>query len=444
MMHRMQHFISPEGAPAFPQIARGKGYYLWDREGKRYIDGSSGAVTSNIGHGNPRVTEAIRRQSEKIVFAYGRVWESESNVELADRLGRLSDLGMDSCFFVSGGSEAMEAAIKFARQHAVSVGQSQRWKVISRTPSYHGSTLALLGVTGDPEFSGPFSPMFVMMPKVRTPLSYRPLDGLSPEEDANRALSQLEEVIWTEGPETILAMVIEPVGGTSTGGAYAPDSYYSRVRQLCDEHGVLLIFDEVMSGAGRTGKFLAAHHWPDCRPDIVALAKGLSGGYAPLGAILTSSKLLQPVRAMGGFQHGHTYAANPQSCAIACAVLEELESCNLVQNAEAQGAALKEGVRSLMSRRRTVGDVRGKGLLMGLEIVSDQDSKEPFPEQVNALARIKALCAQNGLMMLSRRFSGAAYGEWMMLCPPLIIDEQGVGEMVEAIDRSLAAFESKV
>ncbi|MCI4645038.1 MAG: aminotransferase class III-fold pyridoxal phosphate-dependent enzyme [Hyphomonadaceae bacterium] len=440
----MQHFITPSGSSPFPQIARGEGYYLWDKQGNRYIDGSSGAVASNIGHANSHVTETIKAQADQIAFAYGRVWESEANIRLANRLGAMSDMGYDACFFVSGGSEAMEAAVKFARQHAVATGEDSRWKVISRAPSYHGSTLAMLGVTGDPEFSGPFAPMFKMMPKVRTPLPYRPLSGLTPEEDARKAFEELEVTVHQEGPSSVLAIVIEPVGGTATGGAYAPDFYHTRLRQLCDEHGILLIYDEVMSGAGRTGKFLAAHHWPDCRPDIVALAKGLSGGYAPLGAILVSSEMLQPIRDQGGFAHGHTYAANPQSCAVANAVLEEVERLDLVQNAHVQGERLKQAVKALMQERRSVGDIRGKGLLLGLEIVADQDTKASFPNEVNALAKLKAHCASNGLMMLSRRLSGGVYGEWMMLCPPLIIDENAVGEIVDRLDQSLAAFESQL
>lgn len=439
----MQHFITTPNAAPFPVIARGDGIYLWDEDGNRYLDGSSGAVVSNIGHNNHRVKAAMAAQAASISFAYARVWENAANIKLADELSRQVGWGFDAAFFVSGGSEAMEASIKLARQAAVARGQTSRWKIISRVPSYHGSTIGLLGVTGDLDFGSKFEPMFVPMPKVRAPLSYRPPSGLTPEEDARICLEEVRERIEREGPETILAMVIEPVGGVSTGASYAPAFYYSGLREICDEYGVFLIFDEVMCGAGRTGKFLAALHWPDCRPDIIAMAKGVSGGYAPIGVVLTSSGMVESLRENGGFSHGHTYAANPQSCAAAYAVLREIDESELVRNAAAQGENLSNQLRALTAKTGIIGDVRGKGLLLAVEIVADQASKEPFRPEVNAALRLRETCMRHGLMLLSRRTSGGRFGEWVMACPPLIVDDRGVSEFVAAFERSVREFEAE-
>ncbi len=288
MTLRYQHFITPEGSKEFPKVVRGEGVYIWDSTGRRLLDGSSGAISVNVGHAHPRVLDAMRDQMSRIVYAHSMRWDNDPNERLAARLERMSDWGYGAAFFVSGGSEANESAIKFARQVAVSRGQSSRYKIISRVPSYHGATTALLGITGDPDYAAAYKPMFVDMPKVDAPLMYRRPAGETEQDVVDRCVRQLEETILSEGPETVLAFMIEPVGGVSTGALVSPDSYSTRIRQVCDRHGVMLIYDEIMSGAGRTGKFLAGHHWLDCRPDIVTLAKGVSGSYAPLGVVLAA------------------------------------------------------------------------------------------------------------------------------------------------------------
>lgn len=443
-MRLMQHFISPLDAEPFPMVSHGDGIYLWDQDGRRYLDGSSGAVVSNIGHNNPRVKAVMREQADRITFAYARVWESPANRGLAERVVKLAGSGYDSCFFVSGGTEAIEASLKLARQVAVARDQQTRWKVISRMPSYHGSTLAVLGVTGDDDFGGAFRPMYVDMPKIPAPLGYRTPEGVDARENARRCAAALEERILAEGPDSVLAFVMEPVGGTSTGALVSPDSYYESVRAICDRHGVQLIFDEVMSGAGRTGRFLAAHYWPKCRPDIVVLAKGLSGGYAPLGAVVTSSDVVDDVRRAGGFMHGHTYAANPQSCAIACAVLDELVEHNLVENAATMGNHLQARLLELQNRFSVIGDVRGRGLLCAIEIVADRPTKRMFPVEADAIGRIRNLCREAGLVLLSRRTSGGRYGEWLMVCPPLIVNQAQVDELCDSLSIALQRFESEV
>lgn len=439
-MQVLQHFISAAGAQPFPEVDRGDGIYLWDRQGRRYLDGSSGAVAANIGHGNARVQAAMLAQASRVSFAYARVWENDPNVRLAEKLTRLAGMWFDAAFFVSGGSEAMEAAIKLARQVAHARGQASRWKVVSRMPSYHGSTIAMMGVSGDPEFAAQFRPMLVDMPKVPAPFTYRLPKGVGPEEFAANCAQALNDCIVEQGPDSVLAFVMEPVGGTATGALVAHAGYYSGVREICSRHGVLLIFDEVMSGAGRTGRFLAAHHWPDCPPDIVALAKGVSGGYAPLGAVLCSGEMVNDVRRVGGFIHGHTYAANPQSCAVACAVIDELVENDLMTNAELRGVELRAELRDLAQRCDLIGDVRGLGLLNAVEIVQNTVTRSPFAASVDAIGRIRQLCMEQGLMLLSRRTCGGAFGEWLMLCPPLIVTAEQVTDLVSRFDKALEIF----
>jgi adenosylmethionine-8-amino-7-oxononanoate aminotransferase len=379
-------------------------------------------------------------QASKVSFAYARVWESEPHVVLAEKLTRLAGPGLDAAFFVSGGSEAMEAAIKLARQWACARGQRDRWKVISRMPSYHGSTIAMMGISGDREFARPFLPLLVDMPKVPAPFTYRIPAGLGIEQYAVNCADELDRRIEQEGAESVLAFVMEPVGGTATGALVAHPTYYSRVREVCSRHGVLLVFDEVMSGAGRTGRFLAAHHWADCQPDIVALAKGVSGGYSPLGAVLCSTDMVMDVRRDGGFIHGHTYAANPLSCAVGCAVLDELVEGRLIDNADVRGDQLRSRLRALSGHCELIGDVRGLGLLNAIEIVQDPISKAAFSAEADAIGRIRELCAEEGLMLLSRRTSGGKFGEWLMVCPPLTIDAQQVDDLVGRLENALSRF----
>ncbi len=280
---------------------------MWDTEGRRYIDASSGPVVSNIGHGNERVVRAMAEQARKVAFASRSQFENEPNIQLADLVTSLAGPGLERAFFVSGGSEATEAAIKLARQYAVVRGETSRWKVIAREPGYHGGTLGALAVTGDPEAERVFGALTRPMPKVPAPFSYRLPANHDADSYARHCAAALEDTIRREGPETVLAFIMEPVGGLATGALVAPDHYHRAVREICTRHGVLLIYDEVMSGAGRTGAFLAADHWPDARPDLVTLAKGIAAGYTPMGAVLAPASMVEAVAEAGGFMHGHTY-----------------------------------------------------------------------------------------------------------------------------------------
>ncbi len=420
-----------------PLVDRAEGIYLFDRNGRRVIDGSSGAMVVNIGHGNPNVLAAMKRQMDRVTFAYRLHFENEPAEELARRAVGYMPEGLDKVFFVSGGSEAVESCIKLARQWAVAIGRPERWKVISRFPSYHGSTLGALAVTGYAALTDPFGPLMRVMPKIPAPTAYLDRDNYSMEERGLRYADRLEEAILAEGPESVLAFIMEPIGGASTGALVAPDSYYPRIREICDRYDILLIHDEVMSGAGRTGKFLGGDHW-NCRPDLVALSKGFGAGYMPLGAMIAHSRLVQPVLDAGGFQHGYTYAGNPLACAAGLAVLDEIERFDLVANAAAMGALLMAELVGLSRRFPFIGDVRGRGLLLAAEFVADRETMAPLPKALKAYQRIVDIAYDKGLIIYSRRTRGGIEGDHFLVCPPMILTAAQVGEIIGILGDSLA------
>ena len=426
-----------------PFFDRAEGVYVWATNGDRYVDASSGAMVSNIGHSNPRVLAAMRAQMARGTFAYRLHFESEPAERLATLIGKLSPPGLNRVFFASGGSETVESALKLARQYAIAKGEPQRTEIISRFPSYHGSTFGALAVTGYDPLTAPFAPMLRAMPKIPAPRAYLDRDNLSNEERGLKYADVLKEKIEEIGSERALAFIMEPVGGASTGALVAPDSYYQRIRDICDEYGVLLIYDEVMSGAGRTGKFLAAEHWGQS-PDIVALAKGLGAGYAPLGAMVARSEIVDAVIAKGGFMHGYTYAGNPLACSAGLAVITEILDRGLMENAARMGDMLKARLTSLMERFPFIGDVRGKGLLLAFEIVADRETMAPLPREMNAFQRLVDLAYERKLIIYARRTRGGYDGDHFLVCPPMIVTESQLDEIMEKLTASLAAFAAEM
>ena len=417
-------------------LDRAAGMYLWDVAGKRYLDGSSGAMVCNIGHSNPRVLAAMRAQMDRSTFGYRLHFQTEASERLASLTASLMPAGLDRVFFVSGGSEAVESAIKLARQYAFVTDRRSRWKVISRHPSYHGCTLGALALTGYAPLGEPFEPMMRVMPKIPAPTCYLDHDALDDQQRGLRYAEMLRDEIERQGPETVLAFIMEPVGGASTGALVAPDSYYRRIREICDQYGVLLIYDEVMSGSGRSGRFLAAEHW-NVKPDIVALSKGFGAGYVPLGAMVADRRLVEPVLDAGGFAHGFTYAGNPLACATGVAVIEELLNAGLMTNAEVIGDLLKAELVALMGRYPFIGDVRGKGLLLAFELVSDRATMTPLAPELNAFDRLVDLAYDRGLIIYSRRTRGGLAGDHFLVCPPLIATREHVAELIDKLTDSL-------
>ncbi len=402
-----------------PLVERAEGIYFWTRDGRRFLDGSSGPMVSNIGHGNRHVIEAMKRQMDKVTFAYRLHFENEPAEELARRLADKMPGDLDRIFFVSGGSEAVESAVKLARQWAVATGQPKRWKVICRMPSYHGGTIGALGVTGDLALTETFAPQIRPMPSVPAPTAYRDRDNLTMEQRGLRYADMLEEKILAEGPESVVAFIMEPIGGAATAALVPPDSYFARIREICDRYGILLIHDEVMSGAARTGKYLGGDHW-HCRPDIVTLSKGIGSGYAALGAMAASRKLVRPV-------------------------LDEMERLGCEQNAAAMGDLLIEELRGLAKRFPFVAGVRGKGLLIGADMVADPGTFAPLPKAKNANQRLLDLAYERGMIIYSRRIRGDGMElDNFMLAPPLIITAEQVAEMVGILGDSLEALAAEL
>jgi len=426
-----------------PLIERSEGVYMWDVDGKRYIDASSGAMVSNIGHSDPRVIAAMTKQLEKASFAYRLHFENDAAEDLAIRLAERAPGDLERVFFVSGGSEAVESCIKLARQYALAKGQAQRTKIISRFPSYHGATLGALAITGYTPMHAPFAPMMVDQPKIPAPTCYLDRDDLSDHERGIKYANMLEAEIIKQGPETVLGFIMEPVGGAATGALVAPDSYYGRIREICDQYGILLIYDEVMTGAGRTGKYFAAEHW-GIVPDILAVSKGLAAGYAPLGAMIAPDRIVGPVLDHGGFIHGYTYAGNPLACAAGNGVLDVIEEDNLLENASTNGAALKDELTKMADDFAMIGDVRGKGLLLAIELVKDRDSMEPLDPKHMAAARLVDIAYDMGLIIYWRRTRGGYRGDHVMVCPPMTITKEQFADILVPLRKALSELQDEL
>ena len=429
---------------SLPIIDRAQGIYMWDTNGKKYLDGSSGPVTTNLGHGNKNVLEAMAKQAQMVCFASVAVFENSPNKRLAQKLVNLSGPGFDQAFIVSGGSEATESAIKLARQYAIAKGENKRTKVLGRNPSYHGSTLGAFLVSGDPVAEKMFGSLAKVMPKVPTPFSYRLPENHDINSYARECAKKLEEVVLAEGAENVLAFIIETVGGLSSGGLVAPDHYYETIREICTQYGILLIYDDVMAGAGRTGKFLSADHWPNARPDLVTLAKGVAAGYTPIGAVMAPNEIVSAVVDAGGFQHGHTYAANPLSCAIGEAVIDEMIDNDLMVNASEMGHYLMVRLKELANETYVIGDIRGKGLLLAAELVADKETKRMLPIECRAVYRLVEIGINNGLLLYTRKTANGEFGEWVMISPALTISKSEADELVELLRLTILQFEKEL
>lgn len=421
------------------RMVRAEGIYLWDDNGKRYLDGSSGPMTCNIGHGNPAVLAAMQKQMQAATFGMRLHFETSPAESLATRLAQLAPDQLDQVFFTSGGSEAVESAMKLARAYALANGQAQRWKVISRHPAYHGCTLGALSVTGYAPMTAPFDPMMVQMPKVPAPRAY--LDGLDINNPATgyHYADMLERKILDEGPETILAFLVEPIGGASTGALVPPAGYMQRIREICDRYDVLLIHDEVISGGGRTGCFFSGDHW-NVTPDLITLSKGFGAGYMPLGAVIVRADLAEIVIDASNYLHGFTYGGNPLACAAGLAVLDEIDTQHMMPNAVTVGAVLRERLEGMMQRYEIIGDVRGMGLLQAFELVSDRSTMEPLPKALNAYDRLVEIAYANGLIIYARRSRGGFDGDHFLVAPPMIINTSQIDELMEKLEHSLDSF----
>jgi adenosylmethionine-8-amino-7-oxononanoate aminotransferase len=440
----MSHVLYRRFDQDYPVAVRGAGIEIIDRDGKRYIDASGGAAVSCLGHSHQRVIEAVRRQVQELEFAHSSFFTNEPAEALADRLIADAPAGLDKVFYVSGGSEAVEAALKMARQYFVEIGQPERRRFIARRQSYHGNTLGALSVGGNPWRRRPYEPLLLEVEHVSPCYAYRGREpGESDRAYVDRLLKEFEDTIVRVGPETVIAFVAEPVVGATMGAVPALPGYFPGIRALCDRYGILLILDEVMCGMGRTGSLFASEQ-EGIDPDIVTIAKGLGAGYQPIGATLASAKICETIRkGTGFFQHGHTYMAHPVACAAGLAVQEALVEEQLLGRVRSQGARLKGLLHARLDDHPHVGDVRGRGLFMGVELVADRATKRPFEPQQKLNAVVKAAAMERGLLCyaMGGTIDGRS-GDHLLLAPPYIVTDGELEEIVarlgDAIDAALA------
>ncbi len=437
----MTHILHRETSHSYPLAASGQGILLRDQHGKEYIDGSSGAAVSCLGHSHPDVLAAMRVQLGKLAYAHTSFFTTEVAEELAGELVAHAPDGIGHVFFVSGGSEAIEAALKLARQYFVERGEPQRRYVIARRQSYHGITLGALAIGGRERQRRAFEPLLFEAHHVAPVYEYR---GRGPDEApqayGERLAQELDRRIQQLGGADVMAFVAETVVGATLGAVPAVPGYFKRVREVCDRHGVLLILDEVMCGMGRTGTLHACEQ-EGMSPDLMAIAKGLGGGYAPIGGVLMQEKIFTTIATgSGAFRHSHTYMGHPLACAAALAVQRVIRRDKLLANVQTQGAYLSRRLRERFGNHPFVGDVRERGLLHAVELVADRASKQPFDAKLKINARIKHEAMARGLLVYPTGGTvDGESGDHVLLAPPFIIDAAGIDAIVERLGEAIDA-----
>ena len=424
-----------------PVAVSGSRIEIVDADGRRYLDASGGAAVSCLGHGHPDVLAAMHEQLDALAYAHTAFFTTEVAERLADRLIEDAPAGLSHVYLVSGGSEAIEAALKMARQYFVEIGEPERRHVIARRQSYHGNTLGALAVGGNAWRRAQFEPLLIRTHHIDPCYAYR----LRREDESNadyaaRGAQALEDRIVEIGPDRVMAFVAETVVGATLGAVPAVGDYFKRIRAICDRYGVLLILDEVMCGMGRTGTLHACEQ-EGVAPDLMALAKGLGGGYQPIGAVMLSNRIAQAfANGSGAFQHGHTYMGHPMAAAAALAVQDVIRRDRLLANVVKMGARLERRLNERFAQHPFVGDIRGRGLFLALELVSDRASKRPFDPALKLHARVKREAMAQGLMVypMGGAIDGVE-GDHILLAPPFIIGPAEVDMIVERLDASLKA-----
>lgn len=424
-----------------PVAVAGDGIEIIDSTGKRYIDACGGAAVSCLGHSNQRVIDAIKRQAQQLPYAHTSFFTTEVAEELADRLVDGAPAGLEHVYFVSGGSEAIEAALKLARQYFVEKGEPQRRHFIARRQSYHGNTLGALAIGGNAWRREPFLPLLIEAHHVSPCYAYRDQQaGETDEAYAQRLADELEQKIVELGAENVAAFVAETVVGATAGAVPPVRTYLKKIRAVCDKYGVLLILDEIMSGMGRTG-YLYACDEDGVAPDLLTIAKGLGAGYQPIGATLVSDRIYRTiVDGSGFFQHGHTYLGHATACAAALEVQRVIVEEKLLDNVKARGEQLRASLREHYGAHPHVGDVRGRGLFVGVELVRDRDSKATFDPALKLHAAVKREAMQRGLMVypMGGTIDGV-HGDHILIAPPFICTAQQIDTIVERLSGAIGA-----
>ena len=437
----MTHILHRQTGHSYPIAAEARGVIIRDSAGREYVDASSGAAVSCLGHSHPDVLAAMREQLDRLAYAHTSFFTTEAAEELADELVAGAPEGIGHVFFVSGGSEAIEAALKLARQYFVELGESKRRYVIARRQSYHGITLGALAVGGRERQRKAFAPLLFETHHVSPVFEYRErrADETS-QAYGERLAEELDDKIEELGGENVMAFVAETVVGATLGAVPAVPGYFQRIREVCDRHGVLLILDEVMCGMGRTGTLHACEQ-EGITPDLIAIAKGLGGGFAPIGALLMQERIFDAVAdGSGAFQHSHTYMGHPLACAAALAVQRVIHRDGLLANVRTQGGQLARRLKERFGNHPFVGDVRGRGLFQAVELVADRGSKAPFEPEHKLHARVKAEAMARGLMVypMGGTVDGVR-GDHVLLAPPFIVDAPIVDTIVERLGDAIDA-----
>ncbi|MBQ4807911.1 aspartate aminotransferase family protein [Phaeobacter sp. HS012] len=435
----MSHVFPRHTKAVLPTAVAGDGCYLIDANGKRYFDGSGGAAVSCLGHSDAEVIAAIQEQVGKLAFAHTGFMTSEPAEALADLLISQAPGDLNRVYFVSGGSEATEAAIKLARQYHLERGDSARCHVIARRQSYHGNTLGALAAGGNAWRRQQFAPLLIDISHIAPCYEYVDRgEGESRYDYGQRVANELEAEILRLGPETVMAFMAEPVVGATSGAVPAVEGYFKRIREICDQYGVLLILDEVMCGMGRTGHLFACEA-DGVAPDILCIAKGLGAGYQPIGAMLCSRQIYDAIEGGSGFfQHGHTYIGHPVATAAGLAVVRALLDRGLVQRSAEMGGTLHAALVARFGQHPHVGDLRGRGLFRGIELVADRESKRPFDPGLGIAGKLKKAAFEAGLIcypMAGTR--DGRNGDHILLAPPFILSEDQIGEITDKLEVAL-------
>jgi adenosylmethionine-8-amino-7-oxononanoate aminotransferase len=441
----MTHILHRAANAVMPVAAGGKGIELFDRNGKTYIDASGGAAVSCLGHGHPDVLAALHKQLDTLAYAHTGFFTTDVAEQLADRLIEDAPDGLDHVYLVSGGSEGIEAALKMARQYFVEKGETQRRHIIGRRQSYHGNTLGALAAGGNEWRRSQFRPLLIETHHIDPCYAYRLQDaGESDAAYAARAAQALEDKILELGSDQVIAFVAETVVGATAGAVPPVADYFKRIRAICDRYGVMLILDEVMCGMGRTGTLHACEQ-DGIAPDLLVIAKGLGGGYQPIGAVLLSAKIFEAFsKGSGFFQHGHTYMGHPMAAAAGLVVQQVMRRDNLLANVVAMGNHLQRRLEERFANHHHVGDIRGRGLFRGVEMVADRGSRQPFAPELKLNAVIKREAMARGLMVypMGGTIDGIR-GDHVLLAPPFIVNREQVDAIVErlgdAVDAAVAS-----
>jgi adenosylmethionine-8-amino-7-oxononanoate aminotransferase len=420
-----------------PVAARGEGVWITDTQGNRYLDGSGGAIAVGIGHGDAEVAAALAEQAGTLAYAHGTVFTTEAVEKYADELAPLLPVDDARIYPVSGGSEAVETALKLARVYHLARGEPDRHHVIARWGSYHGNTLGALDASGRGPLRAPYAPWLGRVEHVPPVYEYRCELSSHPDGCGAAHAEELDRTIVRLGPERVAAFIAEPISGATLGAAVPPDDYWPAVREVCDRRGVLLVADEVMTGFGRSGAWFGLDHW-DVRADILVAGKGAASGYVPLGLCAASGEIFEAVRGAGGFVHGFTYSHHAVGAAVGRMVLRKLREEGLVEASRTKGEHLKKLLDDAIGDHPLVGDVRGRGLMIGVELVRDRETKEPFPRENLVAERLTRAALERGLLVYPS-FGGidGERGDLVMLGPPFVITES---EMADLVDRLVGAL----